>query len=95
MKLVSANEVRLLILSSLQTQLAAMGLRSDDVPDDFDLLARGVVDSMAILELIANIERHFDIKIDFEDLDPESLTIIGPFCRYIEEKSGNGSLHGS
>ncbi len=87
MKRISANEVRSLILSSLETQLSGMGLRPDDIPDDFDLLTKGVVDSLAILGLIVNIENHFDIKIDFEDLNPENLTIIGPFCRYVEEKS--------
>lgn len=91
MKRVSAKEVRSIILSSLETQLSAMGLRADDIPDDFDLLTKGVVDSLAILELIANVEKHFDIKIDFEDLDPENLTIIGPFCRYVEEKSSVGT----
>ena len=93
MKPISVNEVRSLILSSLQTQLEAVGLTADDVPDDFDLLTRGVVDSLAILELITQIEKHFDIKIDFEDLDPENLMIIGPFCRYIEEKCSIGRLH--
>ncbi len=95
MKRVSAHEVRSVILSSLQTQLASMGLRPDDIPDDFDLLTKGVVDSLAILELIANVEKHFDITIDFEGLDPESLTIIGPFCRYVEKKSSDGTAHDS
>ena len=93
MKTVSANEVRSLILSSLQTQLEAIRLTADDVPDDFDLLTRGVVDSLAILELITEIEKHFDIKINFEDLEPENLMVIGPFCRYIEEKCSVGRLH--
>jgi acyl carrier protein len=92
-KRVTANEVRSLILSSLETRLSGMGLRPDDIPDDFDLLTKGVVDSLAIIELIAKIERHFSIKIDFEDLDPENLTIIGPFCRYVEDKSDVSIVH--
>jgi len=86
-KPVSAKEVRVVVLSSLETQLAALGLGPEDIPDDFDLLTKGVIDSLGILELIANVEAHFEITVDFEDLTPENLTIVGPFCRYVVQKS--------
>jgi len=79
----------------LETRLAAQGLKADDIPDDFDLLTKGVVDSLGILELIANVEEHFEITIDFEDLTPENLTIVGPFCRYVEQKSDASIAHDS
>lgn len=87
MRHVSAQAVRLLILSSLEAQLTAVGLTQTDIPDDFDLLTEGVIDSLGILQLITLIEEHFDIKIDFADLTPENLTIVGPFSRYIEERA--------
>lgn len=90
-KRVSAQEVRSLVLSSVETQLAALGLKPEDTPDDFDLLTQGVIDSLGILELIANVETHLGITIDFEDLTPEDLTIVGPFCRYVAEKSATGN----
>lgn len=87
MNRVLAEEVRSLVLTRLQGSLSARGLRPEDVPDDFDLLTEGVIDSLGIVELIAAVEQQFDIQIDFQDLDAEDLTIIGPFCRYIQLKS--------
>jgi acyl carrier protein len=85
---VAAGEVRAFILDRLQDQLEAKGLSLSSVPDDFDLLTEGVIDSMGIVELIVALEQQLGTCLDFEELDPENLTIIGPLCRYIEEKSG-------
>jgi acyl carrier protein len=93
-KRVSAQEVRALVLSSVEPQLAALGLKPEDTPDDFDLLTQGVIDSLGILELIAKVEKHLGITIDFENLTPEDLTIVGPFCRYVAEKSSAGNGQG-
>lgn len=87
MSRVSAQAVRQVILASLDSRLAERNLHPEQVPDDFDMLTEGVIDSLGILELIANIEKHFDVKVDFEDLDPEYLTILGPLCRYVEQKA--------
>ena len=88
MNRISAEEVRAFILDRLQSSLSAKGLSTESVPDDFDLLTEGVIDSMGIVELIAALEGQFNIRLDFEELDPENLTIVGPLCRYVEEKSG-------
>jgi acyl carrier protein len=83
----TAEEIRTFILGRVQGQLEAKGLSISSVPDEFDLLTEGVIDSMGVVELIASLEQQFDMRLDFEKLDPESLTIIGPLCRYIEQKS--------
>ena len=88
MNRISAEEIRAFILDRLQSQLDAKGLSPSSVPDGFDLLTEGVIDSMGIVELIVALEQQFDTRLDFEELDPESLTIVGPLCRYVEEKSG-------
>ncbi len=84
---VLAKEVRSFVLNMLEGPLAAKGLNPENVPDEFDLLTEGVIDSLGLVELIAAVEEHFHIRIDFEDLYPENLTVIGPFSRYIETKS--------
>ena len=94
MSRITAGGIRAFILDRLQGQLEAKGLSHSSVPDDFDLLTEGVIDSMGIVELIIALEQQFDIRLDFEELDPESLTIIGPLCRYIEEKSVTSDLAG-
>jgi acyl carrier protein len=87
MMVVSAEDIRSLVLEKLQPSLDAKGLSAEDVPDNFDLLTEGVIDSMGILQLIVEVEARFGIAVDFEELDPENLTVIGPFCRHIAQKS--------
>lgn len=85
MNQVTAEAVRSVLLSQLQSPLLARGLKPEDVPDNFDLLSEGVLDSMGVVEVITAIEAHFQIRLDFEDLDPENLTVVGPFCHYVEQ----------
>ncbi len=87
MNRVSAEQVRSFVLARLDGPLTAKSLTPRDVPDDFDLLTQGVIDSLGIVEMISAVEEQFSIEVDFEDLDAEDLTIIGPLCRYIAGKS--------
>jgi len=80
---VSVKAVRDLLLAHLEEPLAALGLKSTDVPDDFDLLTEGVIDSLGIVQMIAALDAHFGVAIDLEEFDPEQLTVIGPLCRYV------------
>jgi acyl carrier protein len=84
---VSAEEVRRLVLEGLAEPLGRMGLRPDEVPDDFDLLTSGLIDSFGLVELITDVEERFGLELDFEQLDPEGLTVIGTFSRYVERES--------
>ena len=92
MTAITADNVRVLILSRLQASLVATSLRPEDIDDDLDILTAGLIDSMGIVELLTAIERDLDVTIDFAELDPESLTIIGPLCRYIAEKSRGAEI---
>lgn len=76
-------EVRTFILERVSDQLDAIGMRAEEVPDDFDLLFQGAIDSLGLLQLIADIEERFDMELDFEHLDMADLGVIGPFSRYI------------
>jgi acyl carrier protein len=83
----TAEQIRGFILDRFRSQLEAKGLSPWTISDDFDLLTEGVVDSMGIVELITALEQHWDIELDLEALEPEKLTIVGPLCRYVEERS--------
>jgi acyl carrier protein len=67
-----------------------MQLRLTEIPDDFDLLLSGVIDSFGILEMMNAIEDEFRIKLDLTLLDAEDITRIGPLARYIAK---NASRH--
>lgn len=79
----SADDVRAFILEQVSDQLAAVGMQVEEVPDDFDLLFEGAIDSLGLLQLIAAIEERFGMQLDFERLEMGDLAVIGPFSRYI------------
>jgi uncharacterized membrane protein (UPF0127 family)/acyl carrier protein len=79
----NAQNVRGFILRLYGERLKSAGLAPEAVSNDFDLLTQGIVDSLGVLELINAIEAEFNVVIDLEGLDAESLTIIGPLCNYI------------
>jgi acyl carrier protein len=56
------------------------------IPDDFDLLLEGIIDSFGMLELVGAIEDRFTLEVDLEALDPDQMTRIGPLARYVAEQ---------
>lgn len=59
---------------------------SDQLEDDCDLLVEGYIDSMGVVELTAHLETHFGAEIDYDDLDPEQMTIVGPLAAFVSDQ---------
>ena len=91
--ILSADEIRAVVLDRLSAALAAKGLEPSEVPYGFDLLTEGIIDSLGIVELITDIQQYFSIEVDFDDLPPEDLTVIGPLCSYIAQANGKNGNH--
>ena len=91
MSSVTAAEVRTFLLDHYAEGLSANGVESGAVPDGFDLLTEGVIDSFGILEMIAAMEERFGFEIDFESIDPQDLTVVGPLSRFVESQAGAAS----
>ncbi len=87
MKDVTPDNVRGFLLTRYYEPIIAMQLSLTEIPDDFDLLLSGVIDSFGILEMISAIEDEFQIQMDLALLDAEDITRIGPLTRYIAENS--------
>ena len=87
---VTAAEVRAFVLGELAEPLAELGLLPEQVRDDLDLLSSGVIDSLGLIELTEAVRERFGLDIDFEELDPEGLTVLGSFSRHVAEMSANG-----
>ncbi len=88
MNIISANEVKIFIFNRID-YFEENNFKLEDIPDDFDLLEEGVIDSFGIIVMITSIEEHFGIEVDLEKLDAEDFTIIGPLSRHIEQQSIN------
>ena len=87
MKDVTLDNVRAFLLTRYYEPIIAMQLSLTEIPDDFDLLLSGVIDSFGILEMISAIEDEFQIHLDLALLDAEDITRIGPLARYIAENT--------
>jgi acyl carrier protein len=87
MSAVSPGDVRIFLKGFIQKRLAAQGQDPlDELPDNCDLLLSGVIDSLGLLELVTAVNEHYGREIDFEDLDPDHMTIVGPFCDFVADR---------
>lgn len=77
------SEIRALILERVRPQLEAKALVPDDVPDDFDLLLEGVIDSFGLIELVGVLEERVGHELPLDDLDADDFTKVGPLTRFV------------
>jgi acyl carrier protein len=83
---IPASEVRSFVTAELAPKLSEQGIDPGEAPDDLDLIEADLVDSLGLLELIADIEHRFSVEVDFEDADPDELTRLGELCRIVAEQ---------
>lgn len=83
MKEITPESVRQFLLFKYLERIRSLGLASAELPDDFDLLLSGVIDSFGILEMISTLEEEFHIELDLDTLDAEEMTIVGPLSRFV------------
>ena len=54
--------------------------------DEASLLDRGIIDSTGVLEVIAFLEREFQVAVADEEMVPENLDSIARLAAYVERK---------
>lgn len=87
MSALTSTDVRMFLKEHLGRKLQAKGREAcEDLPEDCDLLLSGMIDSIGLLELITAIQEFAKREIDFEILDPEQMTIVGPLCKFVAEQ---------
>ena len=72
---------------SLEAQLNSLFIDKLNVKvptPDTDLLACGLLDSMQIVELVAQVEQQFGMRIDLERVDFDDLRSLAGIARLIE-----------
>ena len=95
MTLHSVQDVTAFIVSTLHQSLSAGGFDIATVPDDFDLRARGVIDSLGFIQLLSALEMWLGGSIDLSDIPPERLTTIGMLSRHIAAQAIEHDATGS
>ena len=87
MSTTNSDDVRLFLMNYLARKLKDQGRDLPlDFSDDCDLYLSGYIDSLGLLELLTAIQQYIGREIDFEALDPEQMTIVGPLCRFVSRQ---------
>jgi acyl carrier protein len=94
MKELTEANIRQFLLDKYRGPIEALGISSADLPDNFDLLLSGVIDSFGILEMITALEEKFRIQLDLATLDAEQITILGSLSRYVAVNAKSISTEG-
>ncbi|HSR94373.1 MAG TPA: acyl carrier protein [Solirubrobacterales bacterium] len=62
--------------------------QGEKIAHDEDLLASGVLDSLAIAELVSFLESRFQIRVSDDDLMPENFKTIDEIAAFVNAKGG-------
>lgn len=74
------------ILSYIHEQLLDVDM-DEDLDSETDLLGSGILDSLGMVQLIAFVEKEFDVNVEPEDMVIENFMDINCICNYISSKS--------
>ncbi|MFE1251783.1 acyl carrier protein [Streptomyces sp. NPDC058735] len=58
---------------------------ADELADDLDLMAGGVIDSLGLLKVIAWLEDRYGVDTDAVDLDPEAFTSVAAIAAFLAD----------
>ena len=84
MSTATRDDVRAFLMTQLEELLRLDGRELPaGITDDYDLLLSGLLDSLDLLELTVALGDYAGREIDFEALDPEEMTVVGPLCDFV------------
>ncbi len=96
MRVVTYKEAHEFLQTFLSQKLTAQGRELPaDLPEECDLLLSGLIDSLGVLELLTGLSHYCGCEIDFEALDPDQMTIVGPLCRFVSSQNNHTKQTGS
>jgi acyl carrier protein len=64
--------------------------RNGEVSEFDSLLEKGVIDSMAMVELVSFIEQTYEIGIDDEELMPDNFDSLAAISAFVTSKRNGG-----
>ncbi len=82
------DKIRSMVESNLNIFTAEVEFSDDD-----NIFQKGFVDSLFAVQLIAYLEKEFEITIDNEDLDINNFHSVNKMISFVERKrKGNGEI---
>ena len=87
------GDVRRFLITEVAARLTSQGRKIEpaEISDDTDLLLGGFIDSFGLLELAAALGDFCGVELDFSELDPDELTIVGPLCDFAAAQAAGQS----
>jgi acyl carrier protein len=82
-------------LESQLVRLFAEKLNIEVPSVETDLIDTGLVDSLAFVEFLAQLEAGFGIQVSLEDLEIDRFRTISSIARFIATKNGTAVATGS
>ena len=82
----------MLIAESLRAYILETFLFTDkesSLSNDDSLMAKGIIDSTGILELVSFIQDTFHVSIEDHEMVPENLDSIDKIVAFVTQKTGN------
>lgn len=73
------------LIKYINEQLLDDGI-DEDLDGDTDLLGSGILDSLGMVQLIAFVEKKFEVKVPPEDMVIENFMNINSVCAYLSGK---------
>ena len=70
-------------LSQQLTQLFASNLNLAVASPELDLIAAGLLDSLAFIDLLVQLEHEFGVQIDLDDLEVDNFRSIASIAAFI------------
>jgi acyl carrier protein len=79
MKRVPAEKLRSFLLGKAATHAKNAG-------EDFDFILSGMMDSLGFVDFLEELEREFQIEINFQNSDPSEFTSIAGLMKHFAEE---------
>lgn len=74
-------------------QIQKAGVPVESIGDEEGLVASGLIDSLAIMEIVVYLEENYGIDFSSRGIDPEELGSIGSILDLIEREMERGGAY--
>jgi acyl carrier protein len=74
------------IRSTVRVFLKDKAPKGVNFSDSDNLLTKGVIDSLRMLDMISFLESQYRLKVDEDDLMPENFESVEAIARFIEQR---------
>jgi acyl carrier protein len=79
------KDIKEQVVMLLKPKLERLGINERELTSGFDLVKSGFVNSLEFVEIVTQIEKHFDIEVDFDKaLDSNDFTTFGGLIGTLE-----------